>query len=150
MFPSLEASAPVESFDLFARPDSRFAIPDWARVEESLATRLTQEDPNGLWAKVSLCWMHALKESLGDGFRISSSDNFHLLSPGTVREQQVFLEFAEKQIKGLSDEWHSVKPQTPRKAGCRMGGAQRYASSLRAAMMGIAALHPSYGRDVGA
>ena len=50
----------------------------------------------------------------------------------------------------VSSSWHSVKPQTPRKAGCRMGGAQRYPSSLRAAMMGIAALHPSYGRDVGA
>lgn len=103
---NLEASVPVETFDLFVKPNSRFAIPDWQRVEESLAARLTQEDPNALWAKVSLCWMHALKESLGDGFRISSSDNFHFLSPGNAREQQLFLEYAEisrKRILRLLD-----------------------------------------------
>jgi hypothetical protein len=99
--PSLEASDPVETFDLFAKPNSRFAVPDWVRVEESLATRLAQEDPNVLWAKVSRYWMHALKESLGDGFHVSSSENFHLLSPGTAREQKVFLEFAEKCTKRI-------------------------------------------------
>ena len=99
--PNLEASAPVETFDLFAMPNSRFAIPDWQRVEESLAARLSQEDPNALWAKVSLCWMHALKESMGDGFRISSSDNFHFLSPASAREQQLFLEYAEKSRKRI-------------------------------------------------
>lgn len=97
--PNLEASAPVETFGLFARPNSRFAIPDWRRGEESLAARFMQEDPIALWTKVSLCWMHSLKESLGDGFRISSSDNFHFLSPGTAREQQLFLEYAEKSRK---------------------------------------------------
>lgn len=97
--PDHEAPIPAETFDLFAKPDGRFAIPDWARVEESLAPRLAQEDPNVLWAKVSLYWMQSLKESLGGEFRISSSDNFHLLSPGTAREQQLFLEFAEKSKK---------------------------------------------------
>jgi hypothetical protein len=41
--PSLEAFDPVEPFDLFAKPNSRFAILDWVRVEESLATRLAPQ-----------------------------------------------------------------------------------------------------------
>ncbi len=53
-------------------------------------------------------------------------------------------------VNGVRHSWHSVKPQTPRKAGCRMGGAPRYPSSMRAALIGIAALHPTYRRDVGA
>lgn len=99
--PPIETSTPVESFDLFSSTKGRFAIPDWECVNQSLAPRLAQEDPNELWARVAHCWLRALKEPLGDGFRISSSDNFHFLSPGTAREQQLFLEFAEKSKKRI-------------------------------------------------
>jgi hypothetical protein len=97
--PEATHDASVEAFDLFDKPrenPGRFVIPDWACVEESIAARLKTEDPHTLWANVSLHWMHALREPLGAEFRVASADNFHLLSPGTAREQQVFLEFAEK------------------------------------------------------
>lgn len=77
-------------------------IPDWSRVEESLAERLAQEDPNALWAKVSLCWMDTLKESLGDGFRTSSSDNFHLQTTGSVTVLKVKSRHGFFEVEGFA------------------------------------------------
>ena len=76
---------PIESFELFAKPDGRFAIPDWHRVEESLAALVEKEDAHTLWTNVGLCWMHALKGPLGEAFRVSGSDNFFLLSSDSAR-----------------------------------------------------------------
>lgn len=98
---SIEDTAPTESFELFDSGVGRFAIPDWQRVEESLSARIEKEDPNTLWSNVALCWMHLLKEVLGATFQVSNSDNFHLLSSGTAREHQLFLEYAEKSRKRI-------------------------------------------------
>lgn len=86
----------IESFELFAKSNSRLPVPDWPRVEESLAATFATEGANEIWSKVSLYWMHAMRQALGEGFTVASSDNFHLLSPGTAREQTLFLEFAER------------------------------------------------------
>jgi len=90
------ASEPIEHFDLFSTAASRFAIPDWNRVEQSIAIRLAQEDPSLLWTKVAMSWVHSLRITLGDGFNVSASENFLLLSSGTAREQKLFLDYAEK------------------------------------------------------
>jgi hypothetical protein len=94
--PYSEEITPYESFELFSNTTNRFVIPDWNRVGENLAARIEKDGPNALWSSVALCWMNRLKESLGESFRVTGSDNFYLLSSGTAREHKLFLEYAEK------------------------------------------------------
>jgi hypothetical protein len=101
-----EAPAPLavkalEKFPLHADSTGRFVIPNWARVEASLAERFAREDPNALWVSVAASWLDDLRIALGDGFRVSASENFFLLSRGDERMAKVFLDFAEKTRKRI-------------------------------------------------
>jgi hypothetical protein len=96
------AQSPVERFDLFPVGTGPLVIPDWDRVEASLADRLKQENPHALWSKVALCWLEDLRQALGsDSYAVQASENFILLSATSARERVVFLEYAEKTQKRI-------------------------------------------------
>jgi hypothetical protein len=97
----LPKQEPIEKFPLYAKKQSRFAIPDWDRIDESLAGRLAHEDPHLLWSSVAVSWLDDLRSVLGEPYRASSSDHFLLLSPGSEREAKLFLDYAEKTRKRI-------------------------------------------------
>ena len=91
----------IERFSLYAKTQSRFSIPDWDRVDESLAERLVHEDPHLLWSSVAIAWLDELRSVLGEPYSVSSSDHFLLLSPSSEREAKLFLDYAEKTRKRI-------------------------------------------------
>jgi hypothetical protein len=97
----LPKQEPLEKFSLYAKTQSRFAVPDWDRIDESLAERLAHEDPHLIWSSVAVSWLDELRSVLGDPYSVSSSDHFLLLSPGGEREVKLFLDYAEKTRKRI-------------------------------------------------
>jgi hypothetical protein len=91
----------VEKFSFYEKTESRFSIPDWDRVDVSLAERLLHDDPNLLWSSVAASWLDKLRSALGGSYGVSSSNHFLLLSGGSEREAKLFLDYAEKTRKRI-------------------------------------------------
>ncbi len=96
-----DAPKALEKFPLHSSSAGRFVIPDWAHIGDSLAERLTRDDPNVLWSSVASSWLDDLRIALGEAFRVDASAHFFLLSRNNAREAKVFLDYAEKTRKRI-------------------------------------------------
>jgi hypothetical protein len=94
-------ATPLETFDFFPVSESRFVVPDWDRVRDSLSARLQIDDPHDVWSRVARAWMGSFVESLGGTFVVAESENFFLVSPNGDRANRVFLEYAEKTLRRI-------------------------------------------------
>ncbi len=72
-----------------------FPRPNWDLIERDLEERVPEEDRQEAWGDVTLQWLERLKETLGPGYHIFSSEHFFLLSAQPENEADRLLEFAE-------------------------------------------------------
>lgn len=75
--------------------------PDWIAVCDWMEGHVAAADRDAAWQQVSRLWLQRLRDALGSGYAVATSDNFLLLSARNEDEQRRTLKALELLLAGV-------------------------------------------------
>lgn len=75
-----------------------FPYPDWKKIVQWRKQNLPDEDPGSFWRAVAVEWTDRIARNLGEGYQLSESDRFLLVSAEGQEADDRLLQFAENSL----------------------------------------------------
>lgn len=93
---------PRPPVDMHWFDDTELPIPDWQRIGEAEPKELGEEQAHAYWTSAAQHWLEACIDQLGEGYRITESKDFLLMSTLEERPAQLFLSTCQRMLARIS------------------------------------------------
>ena len=93
---------PRVAVDMHWFDGTQLPIPDWQRIGEAEPKDLGDEQAHAYWTSAAQNWLEACVEQLGEGYRVTESRDFLLMSTLEERPAQVFLNTCQRMLARIS------------------------------------------------